>query len=65
MGTKTYRPVTAGLRHRTGHTFEELTTERPHKPLLKSFSKSGGRDSRGRLSIRNRGGGHKRLYRII
>ncbi|MCJ7644285.1 MAG: 50S ribosomal protein L2 [Candidatus Aminicenantes bacterium] len=65
MGTKTYRPVTAGLRHRTGHTFEELTTERPHKSLLKSFSKSGGRDSRGRLSIRNRGGGHKRLYRII
>jgi large subunit ribosomal protein L2 len=65
MGTKTYRPVTAGLRHRTGHTFEELTTEHPHKPLLKSFSKSGGRDSRGRLSIRNRGGGHKRLYRII
>jgi len=65
MGTKTYRPVTAGLRHRTGHTFEELTTEHPHKSLLKSFSKSGGRDSRGRLSIRNRGGGHKRLYRII
>jgi large subunit ribosomal protein L2 len=65
MGTKTYRPVTAGLRHRTGHTFEELTTEHHHKPLLKSFSKSGGRDSRGRLSIRNRGGGHKRLYRII
>jgi large subunit ribosomal protein L2 len=65
MGTKTYRPVTAGLRHRTGHTFEELTTGHPHKPLLKSFSKSGGRDSRGRLSIRNRGGGHKRLYRII
>jgi len=65
MGTKTYRPATAGLRHRTGHTFEELTTEHPHKPLLKSFSKSGGRDSRGRLSIRNRGGGHKRLYRII
>jgi len=65
MGTKTYRPVTAGLRHRTGHTFEELTAEHPYKPLLNSFSKSGGRDSRGRLSIRNRGGGHKRLYRII
>jgi len=65
MGTKTYRPVTAGLRHRTGHTFEELTTEHPHKPLLMSFSKSGGRDSRGHLSIRNRGGGHKRLFRII
>jgi large subunit ribosomal protein L2 len=65
MGIKTYRPVTAGLRHRTGNTFEELTADRPHKPLLKSLSKSGGRDSRGRLSIRNRGGGHKRLYRII
>jgi len=65
MGTKTYRPVTAGLRHRTGHTFEELTAEHPYKPLLNSFSKSGGRDSRGHLSIRNRGGGHKRLYRII
>ena len=65
MGIKTYRPVTAGLRHRTGNTFEELTDDRPHKPLMKSLSKSGGRDSRGRLSIRNRGGGHKRLYRII
>jgi large subunit ribosomal protein L2 len=65
MGIKTYRPITAGLRHKTGHTFEELTTDRPFKPLLKSFSKSGGRDNRGRLSIRNRGGGHKRAYRII
>ncbi len=65
MGIKTYRPVTAGLRHRTGNTFEELTADRPHKPLMKSLSKSGGRDSRGRLSIRNRGGGHKQLYRII
>jgi large subunit ribosomal protein L2 len=65
MGIKTYRPVTAGLRHRTGNTFEELTADRPHKPLLKSLSKSGGRDSRGRLAIRNRGGGHKQLYRII
>ncbi len=65
MGIKTYRPVTAGLRHRTGNTYEELTADRPHKPLLKSLSKSGGRDSRGRLAIRNRGGGHKQLYRII
>jgi large subunit ribosomal protein L2 len=65
MGIKTYRPVTAGLRHRTGSTFEELTADSPHKPLMKSLSKSGGRDSRGRLSMRNRGGGHKRLYRII
>ena len=65
MGIKTYRPVTPGLRHRTGNTYDELTAERPFKPLLESYSKSGGRDSRGHLSMRNRGGGHKRLYRIV
>jgi large subunit ribosomal protein L2 len=65
MGIKTYRPISPGMRHRTGNTFDELTTERPFKPLLESYSKSGGRDSRGHLSMRNRGGGHKRLYRIV
>jgi large subunit ribosomal protein L2 len=65
MGIKTYRPVTPGLRHRTGNTYDELTAERPYKPLLESYPKSGGRDSRGHLSMRNRGGGHKRLYRIV
>jgi large subunit ribosomal protein L2 len=65
MGTKTYRPVTPGLRHRTGSTYEELSEYRPYKPLLRPLSKSGGRDSRGHLAVRHRGGGHKRLYRII
>jgi large subunit ribosomal protein L2 len=65
MGIKTYRPTTSSLRQKTGLTFEELTTNRPHKPLLESLSKSGGRNSRGRISIRHRGGGHRRLYRII
>lgn len=65
MGIKTYRPVTSSLRQKTGLTFEELTTRRPHKPLVESLSKSGGRNSRGRISVRRRGGGHKRLYRII
>jgi len=65
MGIKTYRPSTSSLRQKTGLTFEELTTHRPHKPLVKSLSKSGGRNSRGRISVRRRGGGHKRLYRII
>lgn len=65
MGIKTYRPTTSSLRQKTGLTFEELTTHRPHKPLLESLSKSGGRNSRGRISIRHRGGGHRRLYRII
>jgi len=65
MGIKTYRPTTSSLRQKTGLTFEELTTRCPHKPLLQSFSKSGGRNSRGHISIRHHGGGHKRLYRII
>ena len=65
MGIKTYRPATSSLRQKTGLTFEELTTRRPHKPLVESLSKSGGRNSRGRISSRRRGGGHKRLYRII
>ena len=65
MGIKTYRPRTPGLRHRTGLNFEELTTRLPHKPLLERLPVSGGRDSRGRISMRHRGGGHKRMYRIL
>jgi large subunit ribosomal protein L2 len=57
--------MTPGLRHRTTNEYEDLTGERPYKPLLVSLPKSGGRDSRGHLSIRNRGGGHKKLYRIV
>ncbi|MGD8537581.1 MAG: 50S ribosomal protein L2 [Candidatus Aminicenantes bacterium] len=65
MGVKTYRPTTSSLRHRTGLTYEELTTSEPYKPLVRPLKKSGGRDSRGRISIRFRGGGHKRSYRLI
>ncbi len=65
MGIKTYRPVTSSLRQKTGLTFEELTTSEPHKPLVQSLKKTGGRNLRGRISIRHRGGGHKRLYRIM
>lgn len=65
MGIKSYRPQTAGLRHRTGLTYEELTTDKPYKPLLMFLAKSGGRNNRGHLSMRNRGGGHKKMYRVI
>jgi large subunit ribosomal protein L2 len=65
MGIKTYRPTTSSLRQKTGLTFDELTTYKPYKPLVQSLKKSGGRNSRGRISIRFRGGGHKRMYRII
>ncbi len=65
MGIKSYNPTTSSLRHRTGLTFEELTTTKPHKPLLEPLKKSGGRNAKGRISVRHRGGGHKRAYRII
>lgn len=65
MGIKTYRPVTPSLRGRTGYTFEEITREEPYKPLVLPLKKSGGRNNKGRICIRFRGGGHKRAYRII
>jgi large subunit ribosomal protein L2 len=65
MGIKTYRPRTAGLRHRTGLTYDELTTDRPYKPLVSRLPKFGGRNNKGHLSIRNRGGGFKKMYRLI
>ena len=65
MGIKSFRPRTAGLRHRTTLTYEELTTKEPFKPLLEPLPRTGGRDSRGHLSARHRGGGNKRMYRLI
>ena len=65
MGVKTYRPVTSSMREKTGLSFEELTKKSPHKPLLQPLAKSGGRNAKGRISIRHRGGGHKRQYRMI
>jgi len=65
MGIKKYRPTTSSLRQRTGLSFEELTADRPYRPLVQSTSKSGGRNSRGHITVRHRGGGHKSLYRII
>ena len=65
MGIKSYNPTTSSLRHRTGLTYEELTSREPYKPLLEPLKKSGGRNSKGRISVRHRGGGHKRAYRII
>ena len=65
MGIKTYRPYTETRRFQTGLTFEELTTSQPHKPLLEPKTRISGRNNRGQLSIWHRGGGHKRMYRII
>ena len=65
MGIKTYNPITPGQRGKTGYTFDELTTDKPYRKLLESLKKSGGRNNEGRITIRFRGGGHKRKYRII
>ena len=65
MPIKTYRPTTKTRRFQSTVTREELTTSTPEKSLVEGLSKTGGRSATGRTSIRFRGGGHKRRYRII
>ena len=65
MAIRKFNPITPGMRHRELSNFEDLTTDKPHKPLLESIKKSGGRNSEGKMTMRYRGGGHKRRYRII
>jgi large subunit ribosomal protein L2 len=65
MGIKKYKPTSPGMRFRTGFSFEEITTDKPHKPLSKGLRKGGGRNNLGRMTVRHRGGGHKRLYRTV
>lgn len=65
MAIKRFRPITPSLRFRTVPTFEEITSSVPEKSLLEPTKKSGGRNNKGRITARHRGGGHKRHYRII
>ena len=65
MALRALKPITPGTRFYSVSTFEELTTDKPYKPLLTSLKKSGGRNNTGRITSRHRGGGHKRKYRII
>jgi len=65
MPIKEYNPTSPGRRAQTGSTFEELTTTKPHKNLLLSLKKTGGRNSYGRITSWCRGGRHKRMYRAI
>ena len=65
MGIKTFRPTTPSLRHTKLSDFKELTKSKPEKSLLRPLKKSGGRNSNGRVTSRYRGGGHKRMYRMI
>jgi len=65
MGTRSYRPLTPGTRQRTSTDFAEITRSEPEKSLVKSIHRPKGRNNRGVITCRHRGGGHKRLYRII
>jgi len=65
MGIKKFKPTTPSRRHMTVMSFEEITKNEPEKSLTVSLKSSGGRNARGRLTVRHRGGGHKRLYRVI
>ncbi|HEY7895607.1 MAG TPA: 50S ribosomal protein L2 [Gemmatimonadaceae bacterium] len=65
MGIRQFRPITKGTRFRSVSDFSEITRTEPEKSLTEPLKKSGGRDNHGHISMRRRGGGHKRKYRII
>jgi len=65
MAIKSYKPTSAGRRHQTCSTFEEITTSKPEKSLLVKVKKTGGRNNFGRITSRHIGGGHKQKYRIV
>ena len=65
MGTIKFRPTTPSRRHMIGHDFKEITKSEPEKALISPVKKTGGRNAYGRITMRHRGGGHKRMYREI
>ena len=65
MPIRKYNPTSPGLRGKTSLTFDEITTSEPHRPLTENLHRSGGRNNQGEVTSWWRGGGHKRLYRII
>ena len=65
MAVKIYKPVTPGLRNRTGYTFEEITKSKPERSLIVFRKSTGGRNNLGRVTVRHRGGGVRRFIRII
>jgi large subunit ribosomal protein L2 len=65
MGIRKFRPTTPGQRHKAIGTFDDVTTSVPEKSLVYGKRSTGGRNNQGRMTVRYRGGGHKRLYRIV
>ena len=65
MPIKIYRPTSAGRRGMSVSTFEEITSSKPERSLTVALNKRSGRNHQGRITVRHRGGGHKRRYRLI
>jgi large subunit ribosomal protein L2 len=65
MAVKTYKPTSPSRRGLVSPTFEEITRAKPERSLVKTLRKQGGRNFRGKITVRHRGGGHKRRYRLI
>lgn len=65
MPIKVYKPTSAGRRNSSVDTFADITTSKPHKPLLVMLKKQSGRNNQGRITVRHRGGGAKRYYRMV
>ncbi|MGA9396875.1 MAG: 50S ribosomal protein L2 [Anaerolineaceae bacterium] len=65
MAVKVYKPITPGLRGMTGYTFEEITKSEPERSLIRPPYKNAGRNSSGRITVRHRGGGNRRLIRVV
>ena len=65
MGIKTYNPYTPSRRNMTGSDFSDITKSAPEKSLVVSLKKNAGRNNQGKITVRHRGGGNRRKYRII
>jgi large subunit ribosomal protein L2 len=65
MGVKKFKPVTPGQRGMTGYSFEEITKSAPERSLIRPLRKHGGRNMYGRVTVRHRGGGHRRHLRVV
>jgi len=65
MAVKKYKPTTPGQRDMTGYTFEEITKSTPERSLIVPLRKTGGRNAKGRVTVRHRGGGHRRFIRLV
>ena len=65
MGIKTYNPYTPSRRNMTGSDFSEITKKKPEKSLVTSLNKNAGRNNQGKITVRHRGGGAKRKYRLV